>query len=781
MDMVGKWLVRELRNERRRFSWSVVAIVFVASLTLGVAGWGAGLLSSEAASVGNRPGSGGLWAEPLKVGASGWITGMDIDPTGATYVLRTDTYGAYVGDGVGAWQQVVRADTMPAGFIQSFTQGGLQSLGQGVYEIRVAPSNPGVIYMIFDSRVYKSTNRAASWALLAGFPNVGILDPNDSFRMWGEKAAVDPVNPDVVYVGTVRNGLYVSTDGGASWKQVPTNKIPVATYDAGITGIVFDRAGGTTGGKTNIIYVGSNGNGVYRSTDAGASWAPLAGGPTAVSHAAIASDGVYYAATASNGLIYRHMGGVWSTTDTGLQFAASIAPDPSDPARIVAGRDSGHLAISPDRGSTWENVLWHQQLAPGDVPHLALSSSSYMSNGQQVFDPVTPDKLWFSAGFGVWFTADTHASFPTNIVWQARSSGIEQIVARDIAVPPGSANVFAAGADRSLWVLPKANATYPAANVTFGSQSNLIIAYAVDYSRANPRHIVALVNGGQAGEPELSGYSLDDGATWRTFSAQPGSGGFGGDIIAPNIDSIIAVVGTRYTYRSTDRGASWTPLSLPSDSGANSSDLHCGYNCRKHILAVDGANPNTVYLYFYSRGLYKSTNAGATWALVSNNLFDGSNMYWQVKLRSVPGQAGHLFLTAGQAGSDGQQNPHNTNLWRSTDGGASWSTVPGFEEPYDVALGKAAPGHNYPAIYVVGWYNQVYGIWRSIDNGAAWTNIGPFPFGSIDQIYVLTASQDSFGEIYFAFSGSGWGRMTSGPADLLYLPMLTKNAGALAR
>ena len=769
----------ELWRNRGRFFLVSLVIALITVLVLFTAARGEGLASAEA-NVSNAITETGAMAEPLKVGASGWVTGIDIDPTGTTYVLRTDTYGGYVGDGTGLWQQVVRADAMPASFIQSFTQGTVQSLGQGVYEIRVAPSSPSTIYMVFGSKVYKSTNRAASWTLLTGFPDVGTLDPNDPYRMWGEKAAVDPANPNIVYVGTVSNGLYVTTNGGTTWSQVSTSQVPVATHGAGITGIVFDTSSGMTDGKTNIIYVCSNGNGVYRSANAGVTWAALANGPTNVSHAAVAKDGVYYAATLASGLIYRYMNGAFTSTDTGLgSYAFSVAPDPSDPthARIVAGRDSGHLVISTDRGAHWGDVLWNQQLAAGDMPHLALSSATYMSSGQMVFDPVVPDKLWLSAGYGVWFTGNTHVSYPTNVVWQARSAGIEQIVGRDICIPPGSAYVIAAGEDRSVWVVPTANTAYPTSNVTFGTTDNQRLAYSVDYSRANPQHIVALLNRGLVGEPELSGYSLDGGATWATFPAQPGSGGQGGDIIIAGNDNIIAVIGQRFAYRSTNLGTSWTPLQLPDyPSSADTQDLHCGYNCRKHILAVDGVDPNTVYLYFYTHGVYKSTDAGETWTLVSNNSFDGGNMYWQVKLRSVPGQTGHLFLTAGQAGGDGNQNPHNTSLWRSTTGGSTWTTVPGFEEPYDIALGKAAPGQSYPAIYVVGWYSGVYGIWRSIDDAATWANIGPFPFNSVDQIGVMAASQDVFGEIYFAFQGSGWGKMSQ-LTDLIFLPMVTKNRG----
>jgi photosystem II stability/assembly factor-like uncharacterized protein len=275
----------------------------------------------------------------------------------------------------------------------------------------------------------------------------------------------------------------------------------------------------------------------------------------------------------------------------------------------------------------------------------------------------------------------------------------------------------------------------------------------VNYSASNPAHIVAIINIG----PELSGYSLDSGATWTKFPVQPGAGGASGDIIATSIDSIVAVIGNKGLYRSTNRGASWTQITPAGASTA--ANLHAGYNNKKHILAVDGVIPTTVYLYWFGAGLYRSTDSGATWSMMNSTAFNGEglNWYWQVKLRAVPGQAGHLFATCGQAGGVGAANPASTLLWRSTNGGATWTTVPGMAEPYDVALGKAAPGRTYPTIYVVGWYNNVYGIWRSTDDTATWMQIGPHPFNSIDEVNVIAASQDVYGDVYVAFQGSGWG------------------------
>ena len=61
----------------------------------------------------------------------------------------------------------------------------------------------------------------------------------------------------------------------------------------------------------------------------------------------------------------------------------------------------------------------------------------------------------------------------------------------------------------------------------------------------------------------------------------------------------------------------------------------------------------------------------------------------------------------------------------STNGGATWTTIANVEEPYAIGFGAAAPGESYPAIYMVGWVNGVYGVWQSINEAQSWTQIGP--------------------------------------------------------
>ena len=67
------------------------------------------------------------------------------------------------------------------------------------------------------------------------------MDANDDFRTFGEKLAVDPANPDVVYAGTPRAGLFVSSDGGRAWQ--PVAAVPVGAKAATLNVLSVEPAG----------------------------------------------------------------------------------------------------------------------------------------------------------------------------------------------------------------------------------------------------------------------------------------------------------------------------------------------------------------------------------------------------------------------------------------------------------------------------------------------------------------------------------------------------------
>ncbi len=77
--------------------------------------------------------------------------------------------------------------------------------------------------------------------------------------------AIDPVNPHTFYLGTPNGGVWKTTNSGETWRPI---------FDA--TGVASIGAVAVAPSNTNVIYVGTGeetrGNGVYRSTDGGATW-----------------------------------------------------------------------------------------------------------------------------------------------------------------------------------------------------------------------------------------------------------------------------------------------------------------------------------------------------------------------------------------------------------------------------------------------------------------------------------------------------------------------------
>ena len=71
-------------------------------------------------------------------------------------------------------------------------------------------------------------------------------------------------------------------------------------------------------------------------------------------------------------------------------------------------------------------------------------------------------------------------------------------------------------------------------------------------------------------------------------------------------------------------------------------------------------------------------------------------------------------------------------------------------------FGMAAPGQSYPAIYIVGYVNSVYGIWQSINNAQSWTQIGTFPTGELDQITTISGDPNIYGQVYVGTNGGGY-------------------------
>src|ERR1700733_2933673 len=690
--------------------------------------------------------------QTLKVGAGGFATGLDIDPDG-TRVVRTDTNGAYLWNGT-QWVQLVTSSSMPAAFDFS---------GQGVYEIQMAPSNSSIMYMMFDGYLFKSSNKGTTWTQPA-FPPVSA-NPNDSYRYNGQKMAIDPNNPNIVYVGTSSSGLFVSKDGGSTWSKV--SAIPAAAGQ-GITGILFDPAiKGAVNGVTQTIFASSYGPGVYESTNGGTSWTALTGGPSDVVSAAVSSTGVYYASDGSN--LWGYAGGKWTELTSDSAGIQAVAVNPSNPNEIVAVSGAGYLDISYNVGATWTGPMWSSnQVTSAAIPWLAAANKAsagnvYMTVGGAAFNPANPSQMVISAGTGVWTTTQVPTSGATSstpVTWTDQSVGIENLVANEIIVPPGGDPVLHPW-DRPFFKITNPN-SYP---TTYGpvASDNIVAGWSVDYASSSPSFLVGIADWWGT---EESGYSSNGGQTWTKFPTEiPGAGSsfMGGTIAASTTQNFIwAPAGGQKPYYTLNGGSTWTPITLPGVSSWSGFDW--AYYLDQRSVTADRGLANTFYLYDPGKGVFETTNGGASWTNVHSGYIEsnGSLSGFNSTIMSVPGEASNLFYTGGPVGNV-SSTPANEPFYRSTNGGATWTAVPNVLDVLAFGFGAAAPGQSYPAIYIVGYVNSVYGIWQSTNNAQSWSNIGTYPNGELAPITTISGNPNVFGEVYVGFGdGGGYAYLPAG-------------------
>ncbi|QJC51522.1 sialidase [Paenibacillus albicereus] len=683
--------------------------------------------------------------QTLKTGAGGFVTGIDVHKDGGVVYARTDVGGGYrLNDAKTAWIQVVTAASMP-----DESPGAMK----GVISLVSAPNDSNQAYMAYNGSVYRSWNKGAEWTKtnLSGI----VGDANGDGRTTGERLAVDPANNNVVYYGTSGSGLRKTRDGGSTWSSdtsVPSSGETVQ----GVTSVVFDAGSGTVGSgsslRTKTVYAAIYNRGVFRSDNGGDSFYKITG-------SGLGDSGSFSSLKFQSGTLYVVASGLWKYNGSWTNISpspdtASVAVSPSNPSLLIAIQHGGNIYRSTTGGSQWTQLS--RDRTASDVPWLAWTDESWMSVGNLVFDPVAPNRLWFAEGIGVWTTTDIQDS---NVTWTSLNAGIEEMVSNDVVAPPGGKPVTAFW-DRPLFYHANLDA-YPA---THQPSARFSSAWDLDYSANNPNFLVATISDHRFccesdGQAYSSGYSTDGGQSWTPFASQPADMRFGNIAVAASDTQNIVYLPTsnRTPFYTNNRGASWTPIILPGTESSYDSDgkynggSHFAYYLNRHVLAADTVNDRTFYLYHADRGFYRSTDGGQSWTLVNTTMPKGWTVGWfNASLKSVPGKAGHLFLTFGSL------DESTYSLYRSTDGGASWSEISAVKDATAIGLGKAAPGSSYPTLYVSGYVGGDYGIWRSTNEGADWQKAGTYPLGIYDHVSAIDGDKDVFGKVYVGFKGNSF-------------------------
>lgn len=684
--------------------------------------------------------------QPREIGGGGWVKGMEIHPSGEPVIARTDVGGAYRFDRArGVWDQLILEDRVP----------GLEVLDYHVEAVAIAPTDPDRIYLRVGEadpvsilgRVLVSSDGGQSWTRS---DQIFAVHGNGPSRNGAERIAVSTTDPDDVWMGG-SDGLWRSQDGGLVFDQVST--APTGTTD-------FEAKRGIEWVETDdgVVYIGVAGSGVHRSLDDGATWELLWSATERPFDVEIQDNGVLWAVNSEERIVRRYdpaSGEITEIDQLAGEDLRGIAVRP-DGSEVVVAIPSGYW-VSTDGGASWDRrgvdfscgpFPWHN-----DYPYTLFTASS------PEFDPLEPDLLWQPEGFGIWVTDDLGAS---SIDLTCRVTGVEELVVNDVLAPARDV-VIAASWDRALFYLPPGGGV--AARV--GPTDRFNSGWHLATTPAQPGLVAAVVGDSrfcceQDGQAYLSGVSRDNGATWEPFASyengtHPPELRFGNIAISSSDpDTMVWLPTFNFPlHRTVDGGATWTPVILPGtedrirEDGENEGGSHFQYFLRRTVLQADPIAADTFYLFHQDLGLYRSTDGGATWAVVSSDgLPTGWTAGWfNAELVADPGVEGHLLYTPGRI------NEAVFPMYESVDGGENWREVPGTSNITAIGFGAPLVDGGPQTAYIVGELNSQQGIWRSGDGLASWELVDTSPGGLASLIYAITGDPEIPGRVYVGIDG----------------------------
>lgn len=595
------------------------------------------------------------------------------------------------------------------------------------------PHVAGRLWTVTGAQLLRSDDGGASWAPVPTSGTGSLLfealspDPHVAGRLFAR--LFDPVS--------FARTLWRSTDAGATWTAVAA---PGLTW--------FGNCAGTCLAFTAVpgdVLLSGNGLDVFRSGDGGASFA-LAGSlglanaqsvRRIVAHPTLA--GTWYLLTAT---------GLARTTDDGASYTAigqGIRPAPGpwnngvadlhivpgSPDTLYAAADYTGFFASSDGGVSWSRRV--NGLRQAQVRSVAVH-------------PTQP--LWLYAGFGDAFSTPSDGLFQSldrGASWVSAASSLEASGLRAIAIDPNTA------------ASPFSTVIYAAGygSPVFALDGGIRDGNAGIYKSSNGGATWSTIDNGIPTLP-AAGYQVSAFGTARSIVLDPSSGappagtgplqvlylGGSGRINYDPTTGAPTVVAARI-WKSTDAGASWSA----SDAGlpVPTYDTATNYAAPVQVvqLAIDPATPSTLYASTFTsfpepggapipeplesqgviNGVFKSTDAGATWTHSSAGLPRGvpanpdSAVLSVLALALAPSSPNVLYAAV-------NRSLYDSRVYKSVDGAATWTLAnAGIAPDADIrALLVDPTDANVAYAAAAGTDGNPGGVYRTLDGGATWTS-----------------------------------------------------------
>ena len=461
---------------------------------------------------------------------------------------------------------------------------------------------------------------------------------------WVVALAINPETPSILYAGTDRGGLYKSTDAAASWKLM--NPFPPDSQGR-IRGIQIDPL------TPETLYVATSG-GVYKSTNGAHSWMPM-----------------------NEGL-----------TDTVI---FGLAIDPSNPSTLYAGTSFRGVFKSTDGAASWTKVL--DITVDVDVVAVAPSNSSIVYVGGGV------NTLYKSTNGG-----DT---------WDQFENGLgNAFVFNQITVHPTNPDIVYAASDNGLFKTTNGGTSWAMLN----TPETVVNSVVLDPSNSGTVYatsdgVMKSTNGGGSWIEEDGAFS---GAVVETIAVDP-------------VNPLTLYTGTNVLeglFKSTDGGTSWAA----SNSGLS--------NIQIRSIAFDPQNPSTLYAGAeFGGGVHKSEDGGQTWESKRDSVLRGFAKVLDIVVDPV--NPSNVYLGTDLSGG----------IFWSDDRGETWNAANALAKVHELGIHPTTPATLYAA--------HSGGVYRSSNQARNWELIGNGLPNILD--YTSLAVDPSDGDTVYAGATPGFG------------------------
>jgi len=300
-----------------------------------------------------------------------------LNPSNVQEVIISDEHQGVIlksTDGGNSWREVFRH--LDVG------EGDPKESRHGFKAIAYAPSNPSIVYAgmrkcrrtidgDFPARpsfgMYKSTDGGETWVEINNGLRTSLININC--------IAVHPTNPDVVYIGTWRDGVFKTTDGGQSWVAKSNGLV-----SADVRSLAIDPQ------NPEVVYAGLGGGaGIFKTTNGGELWGAINSGLSIECPSYLLSIGQVKQGISLEQPPRRSVGADYYSVPWTSVW--SIVIDPTNPRTIYAADHHSGVYLSTDGGANWVPI--NEGLSTKAVTAMAISADGKVlyaaTEGEGVF------------------------------------------------------------------------------------------------------------------------------------------------------------------------------------------------------------------------------------------------------------------------------------------------------------------------------------------------------------------------------------------------------------